>query len=127
MKHLYQISTPCSLKYYESEFMYEHDTFEKLVERVLAEYLKKVLPIIKEENSKEKFPLLPEFVSTSTLNHFDHEEIFDELMKAEGFTIAQHPFHAAYYIDPDWMYEGDGYVMNLDLKAILYTDDPASA
>ena len=123
--NLYQFSTPSVLKYYTSEFIFTHDKFEEIVEEVLAEYLKVVIPLVKEEENTDQlsFPQTPSCI----LNSLVHEEIFDEKMKEHGFKIATNVFQAAYYIDPGWVYEDEKYVMNKDLKEQLYTNDLTSA
>jgi hypothetical protein len=125
INNLYQFSTPSVLKYYTSEFIFTHDKFEEIVEEILAEYLKVVIPLVKEEEKSDKFAF-PQTPST-ILNSLLHEEIFDEKMKERGFKIATNIFQAAYYTDPGWVYEDDNYIMNKDLKEILYTDDLTSA
>ena len=123
--NLFQFSTPSVLKYYTSEFIFTHDKFEEIVEEVLAEYLKVVVPLVREEEKSDKmaFPQTPSCI----LNSLVHEEIFDEKMRERGFKIASNVFQAAYYIDPGWIYEYENYTMNKDLKEILYSDDLTSA
>ena len=125
INNLYQFSTPSVLKYYTSEFIFTNETFEKIVEEALAEYLKVVVPLVKEEEKTDQlsFPKTP----LNILNSLIHEEIFDEKMRERGFKIATNVFQAAYYIDPGWIYEYENYSMNKDLKEILYTDDLTSA
>ena len=125
INNLYQFSTPSVLKYYTSEFIFTNETFEKIVEEALAEYLKVVVQLVKEEEKTDQlsFPKTP----LNILNSLIHEEIFDEKMRERGFKIATNVFQAAYYIDPGWVYEDEKYVMNKDLKEQLYTNDLTSA